>query len=136
MTTSIPMQDTPASRGGARPSTPVMIRLNDDLHDLQVQDPRRTASKGSYIVISGGTAANDFVQAFGRDCAFVLPGKPYPRMSPRRGSPSQYRTTAAHQARSSAASAALPSGTFVPVSSASSLSPRTASRISSQRKTA
>jgi len=29
----------------------------------------------SYVVISGGTAANDFVHAFGTDCAFVLPGE-------------------------------------------------------------
>lgn len=60
---------------GPCPSTPVMIRLNDDLHALQVKEPRKTARKGSYIVISGGTAANDFVQAFGKDCAFVLPGE-------------------------------------------------------------
>ena len=32
-------------------------------------------SKRSYVVISGGTAANDFVHAFGTDCAFVLPGE-------------------------------------------------------------
>ena len=29
----------------------------------------------SYVVISGGTAANDFVHAFGTECAFVLPGE-------------------------------------------------------------
>ncbi|GHJ86371.1 hypothetical protein NliqN6_2773 [Naganishia liquefaciens] len=50
-----------------------MIRLNDDLHELQVKETHRPVRKGSYIVISGGTAANDFVQAFGKDCAFVLP---------------------------------------------------------------
>lgn len=31
--------------------------------------------KRSYVVISGGTAANDFVHAFGENCAFVLPGE-------------------------------------------------------------
>lgn len=60
-----------------RSSTPVMIRLNDDLQDLGIAPVARTSrrSKGSYIVVSGGTAANDFVQAFGKDCAFVLPGE-------------------------------------------------------------
>ncbi|KAJ9101732.1 hypothetical protein QFC21_003071 [Naganishia friedmannii] len=66
---------TPLAVPGQVPSMPVMIRLNDDLEDLHVSDGiRQQKRKGSYIVVSGGTAANDFVQAFGRDCAFVLPG--------------------------------------------------------------
>lgn len=67
---------TPPNTHENRPSTPVMIRLNDDLRELRIASEPRIAkrSKGSYIVVSGGTAANDFVQAFGKDCAFVLPG--------------------------------------------------------------
>lgn len=65
---------TPTRIAESFPSTPVMIRLNDDLGELHI-GPKTRSNKGSYIVISGGTAANDFVQAFGRDCAFVLPGK-------------------------------------------------------------
>ncbi|KAJ9100888.1 hypothetical protein QFC20_005377 [Naganishia adeliensis] len=66
---------TPSNTHENRPSTPVMIRLNDDLRELRIASEPRIAkrSKGSYIVVSGGTAANDFVQAFGKDCAFVLP---------------------------------------------------------------
>ena len=68
---------TPPNTHENRLSTPVKIRLNDDLRELRLASlPRGTkGSKGSYIVVSGGTAANDFVQAFGKDCAFVLPGK-------------------------------------------------------------
>lgn len=40
---------------------------------IQTSDMRE--KKRSYAVISGGTAANDFVHAFGTDCAFILPGK-------------------------------------------------------------
>jgi hypothetical protein len=73
------MSDSASPRGayGTYASTPVAIRLNDDLRDLHIATEPRTSGKGkgSYIVVSGGTAANDFVQAFGKDCAFVLPGE-------------------------------------------------------------
>lgn len=38
-------------------------------------DKTQEKKKRSYVVISGGTAANDFVHAFGENCAFVLPGE-------------------------------------------------------------
>lgn len=41
----------------------------------RAQGSAKREYKPSYVVISGGTAANDFVHAFGQDCAFVLPGK-------------------------------------------------------------
>jgi hypothetical protein len=73
---------TPLAVPGQRPSMPVTIRLNDDMKELHVSDGHRSEKiKGSYIVVSGGTAANDFVQAFGRDCAFVLPGELSPTPS-------------------------------------------------------
>lgn len=50
--------------------------------DVQKRDSARSegrivdkAKEPSYVVVSGGTAANDFVNAFGRRCAFVLPGE-------------------------------------------------------------
>jgi hypothetical protein len=51
------------------------ISLNEEDEEDKQDIADLPASKRSYVVISGGTAANDFVHAFGTDCAFVLPGK-------------------------------------------------------------
>ena len=51
------------------------VSLNDEDEGHGKDLEKGTESKRSYVVISGGTAANDFVHAFGTDCAFVLPGE-------------------------------------------------------------
>jgi hypothetical protein len=51
------------------------VSLNEEDEESGKASDNGTDPKRSYVVISGGTAANDFVHAFGTDCAFVLPGE-------------------------------------------------------------
>lgn len=73
------------STGFTLPSQMNQISLDDPVESpLDIAGRLRTGymdgkekekRKRSYVVISGGTAANDFVHAFGENCAFVLPGE-------------------------------------------------------------
>jgi hypothetical protein len=73
------------STGFTLPSQMNQISLDDPVESpLDIAGRSRTGymdgkekvkRKRSYVVISGGTAANDFVHAFGENCAFVLPGE-------------------------------------------------------------
>lgn len=85
--------DRRQSRGSFTSTTTpslISLSLNDDDQELDrngiagssfhgqcppIKHKRTSTRPRSYVVISGGTAANDFVHAFGTDCAFVLPGK-------------------------------------------------------------
>ena len=51
------------------------ISLNEEDEGVGEDSEDSGGLQRSYVVISGGTAANDFVHAFGTDCAFVLPGE-------------------------------------------------------------
>jgi hypothetical protein len=68
-------------RGSTFPKeTPKEVELNSPQNVYAItQDAtfleRQYDRTPSYVVVSGGTAANDFVHAFGKDCAFVLPGE-------------------------------------------------------------
>lgn len=102
-----------------QPTVP-SVSLNDD---LQPQADCNSGTASSYVVFSGGTAANDFVTAFrSRETSFVLPGALDPErllsssVAHRNGA--QYPTMAARARKSSASLVVHPSATFARDSSA------------------
>lgn len=62
-------------RTSQHPPVVPSVSLNDE-HPVVPNTPSSSRPQSSYVVFSGGTAANDFVSAF-RDyeTSFVLPGE-------------------------------------------------------------